>query len=72
MVLAETDTSWVRGENIIKVLATEGLGEGCNLRDVVDAVRDQGTLERSISFLQQDCCMCYTPYPARLVRALKL
>jgi len=69
MILAEADLpGWLRAENVLTILEEPSLiGPLCTLNDIVDAVKNRGTVDESRQFLHQQCEICYDDFPSRLV-----
>ena len=57
---------WGRAENVVRLL--DDMPEDVTVVDVIEAVRQCDAREAAINYLQQECLMCYSSYPASKVR----
>lgn len=73
MILAETRLpGWQRAENVLTIFEEPSLlNSEATLTDIVDAVKNCGTVDESRQFLQQQCEICFDSFPCRLVSMAK-
>jgi len=68
MILCEASLkSWMRAEYVLKVLDDPAVSSETYLRDIVSAARNAQNFKDVCRFLRQDCEICFSDYPTRMV-----
>ncbi|KAH9494612.1 E3 ubiquitin-protein ligase rnf31 [Bulinus truncatus] len=62
--------SWGRAELVIKLLDSDLDSEVITVEDIVEAVRNCQDRQSAIAYLQQECQLCFTPFPMSKIRNL--
>lgn len=68
--------SWGRAQTVITILDDNITNNDdfkeCKLEDVIEAVRNCGDRHSSLTYLTQECEICFMYYPMHKVRSLRI